>query len=234
MYMLSKKFRSNKFYQVTRYTFKYGNEWDEMESTVTVWDTYEKAMAYIERYSSGLKFASAQIEMNNLDREITYGDYKKGDYNIVSFQKIYDVTLDGTEDTEPEEIIYMADKKEEQKAEKVAPQKGAYKVTCGGRMGYYFETLTEARAYAEKYASEDNLQYKIFLEIGRDIKEIETIKPPIKYYIVKGYSAQFSNLRAAINFAKGVKVDKRLIIYAVRSISNLFPDNNLEPICSVA
>ena len=115
------------------------------------------------------------------------------------------------------------------KKEKIAPQKGAYKVTCGGRMGYYFETLTEARAYAEKYASEDNLQYKIFLEIGRDIKEIETIKPPIKYYIVKGYLAQFSNLRAAINFAKGVKVDKRLIIYAVRSISNLFPGNNLGP-----
>lgn len=169
--MLSKKFRSNKFYQVTRYTFKYGNEWDEMESTVTVWDTYEKAMAYIERYNSGLKFASAQIEVNNLDREITYEDYKKGNYNIVSFQKIYDVTLDGTEDTEPEEIIYMNDEK---------------------------SVVADEQPTNEEQSAE----------------------PPVKYFAIKGYPAQFSNLRAATNFAKGIKANQELVIYAVKRKSD--------------
>lgn len=302
--MLSKKFRSNKFYQVTRCTFKYGNEWDEMESTVTVWDTYEKAMAYIERYNSGLKFASAQIEVNNLDREITYEDYKKGNYNIVSFQKIYDVTLDGTEDTQPEEIIYTADEEVEQAQKKdekryifyvedytekrespvlyvgytkkeitgmvqewanknnhvykifianktsdkalagrvffkVINWKQTYKVgKTGSRLRFGEFSYEEAEKYCKKYAEKDGIAYTIYEvkldEYGRDdTVQVINIEPPIKYYIVKGYSAQFSNLRAAINFAKGVKVDKRLIIYAVRSISNLFPGNNLEPICSV-
>lgn len=171
MYMLSKKFRSNKFYQVTRYTFKYGNEWDEMENTVTVWDTYEKAIAYIERYNSGLKFASAQIEVIHLDREIAYEDYKKGNYNIVSFQKIYDVTLDGTEDTQPEEIIYMND---------------------------------------EKSAATDE----------QPTNEEQSAELPVKYFAIKGYPAQFSNLRAAINFAKGIKANQELIIYAVKQIQD--------------
>ena len=169
--MLSKKFNSNKYYEVTRFYFKYGNEWDEMENTVTVWDTYEKAMAYIERYSSGLKFASAQIEVNNLDREITYEDYKKGDYNIVSFQKIYDVTLDGTEDTQPGEIVYMNDEKSD--------------------------------------ADDEQLT-----------NEEQSAEPPVKYFAIKGYPAQFSNLRAAINFAKGIKANQELIIYAVKQIQD--------------
>lgn len=41
--MLSKKFKSNKFYEVTRYWFKYGNEDDALENTVTVWDSFEKS-----------------------------------------------------------------------------------------------------------------------------------------------------------------------------------------------
>ena len=181
--MLSKKFRSNKFYQVTRYTFKYGNEWDEMENTVTVWDTYEKAMAYIKRYSSGLKFASAQIEVNNLDREITYEDYKKGDYNIVSFQKIYDVTSDGTEDTQPEEIVYMNDEK--------------------------------SAATDEQLTNEE-----------------QSAEPPVKYFAIKGYPAQFSNLRAAINFAKGIKVKRELVIYVVKQSQDAHMVN-LEPVSTI-
>ena len=109
--MLSKKFKGNKIYEVTRYIFKYGNEEDEMENTVTVWDSLEKAKAYIERYATGLKWAGAQIEVINLDREITVEDYKSGNYNVVSFQKIYDVTLDWIEDETPEEVIVL-DKEE--------------------------------------------------------------------------------------------------------------------------
>lgn len=178
--MLSKKFKSNKYYEVTRFYFKYGNEWDEMENTVTVWDTYEKAMAYIERYATGLKFASARIEVINLDREITAEDYKKGDYNVVSFQEIYDVTLEGVEDTEPKEVIYMSEEKSD-------------------------EQPTE---------------------------EIKSAEPPTKYFAVEGYPAQFSNLRAVINFAEGIKANHELIIYAVKQSRDAHMVN-LEPVSTI-
>lgn len=105
--MLSKNFKSNKYYEVTRYWFKYGNEEDALENTVTVWDTFEKAIAYIERYATGLKFESASIEEVIVDREITANDYKHGDYEYVSIQKIYDVTLEGVEDFTKGKICYF-------------------------------------------------------------------------------------------------------------------------------
>lgn len=105
--MLSKSFKSNKFYEVTRYWFKYGNEDDALENTVTVWDSFEKAIAYIERYATGLKFESASIEEVIVDREITANDYKHGDYEYVSTQKVYDVTDDCVEDFTKEEICYF-------------------------------------------------------------------------------------------------------------------------------
>ncbi len=105
--MLTKKFKSNKFYEVTRYIFKYGNETDELDASTTVWDTFEKAIAYIERYATGLKFASASIEEIVVNREITADDYKHGDYEYVSTQKIYDVTDDCVEDFTKEKICYF-------------------------------------------------------------------------------------------------------------------------------
>lgn len=105
--MLSKNFKSNKYYEVTRYWFKYGNEEDALENTVTVWDTFEKAIAYIERYATGLKFASAFIEEIVVNKEITADDYKHGDYEYVSTQKIYDVTDDCVEDFTKEKICYF-------------------------------------------------------------------------------------------------------------------------------
>ena len=105
--MLTKKFKSNKFYEVTRYIFKYGNETDELDASTTVWDTFEKAITYIERYSTGLKFAGAAIEEIVVNKEITADDYKHGDYEYVSTQKIYDVTLEGVEDFTKEKICYF-------------------------------------------------------------------------------------------------------------------------------
>lgn len=242
--MLSKSFKSNKFYQVTRYTFKYGNEWNEMENTVTVWDTLEKAKAYIDRYAKGLKFASAEIEVNNLDREITCDDYKKGQYNVVSFQKIYDVTLDGTEDETAEEIIYMTGVDEELTSENVGGFDNTIQINKSANSKevepFYsvfptektFKTFEDAKYFAEKFAPIDKINYSICKITPNSSKLIGTVKPPIKYFIVKDYTVQFSNLRAAINFAKGINAGERLIIYAVRSMSDSFL-NNLEPVCSV-
>lgn len=119
--MLSKNFKSNKFYEVTRYWFKYGNEEDELEATTTVWDSFEKAIAYIERYSTGLKFESASIEEVVVDREITANDYKHGDYEYISIQKIYDVTLEGVEDFTKGKICYF--EKSEQADETAVEEK---------------------------------------------------------------------------------------------------------------
>ncbi len=224
--MLSKKFKSNKYYEVTRFYFKYGNEWDEMENTVTVWDTYEKAMAYIERYATGLKFASARIEIINLDREITAEDYKKGNYNVVSFQKIYDVTPDGTEDTKPEEVIYMSDKKpadaDEQSADEAQEkQEPVYKVS--GFNKHCFNSLNKAEKFASKFAARDRCEYTIFEEQGNVAKIIKTIKPPEKilFYKIWEYPATFSSLEAVKSFVNGLGEHCELHIYKVIEKDNL-------------
>lgn len=124
--MLSKKFKSNKYYEVTRFYFKYGNEWDEMENTITVWDTYEKAMTYIERYATGLKFAKAYIKEVVVDRDITSSDYKNNRYNKIASQKIYLKNRTGV-CKEPIEPIYFytepiyKNKTDKQTEEKVEP-----------------------------------------------------------------------------------------------------------------
>ena len=109
--MLSKNFKGIVYYEVTRYYFKHGNEWDDMETTTTVWDTLEKAKAYLERYGGGVKFAGATVEKIVLDREINRDDYKNNDFKIVSFQQVYQITFEWVEDTEEKEVIYMTTEK---------------------------------------------------------------------------------------------------------------------------
>lgn len=109
--MLSKNFKGTVYYEVTRYYFKYGNEWDDMETTTTVWDSLEKAKAYLERYGGGVKFAGATVEKITLDREISRDDYKNNNYKMVSFQQVYQITFEWVEDTEEKEVIYMSDEK---------------------------------------------------------------------------------------------------------------------------
>lgn len=49
-----------KFY-TDRYWFKYGNEYDEVECTTKVWNSFEKAQAYAYRYAKGPKFYYVEI-----------------------------------------------------------------------------------------------------------------------------------------------------------------------------
>ena len=69
--MLTKKFKSNKFYEVTRYFFKYGHDYDEIDGNTTVWDSLEKAKAFIEKYRFNRKFYSATVEEIIVDRVIS-------------------------------------------------------------------------------------------------------------------------------------------------------------------
>ena len=56
--MLTKRFKSNKFYKVDRSFFKYGHDYDEIDGNTTVWDSLEKAKAFIEKYRFNRKFYS--------------------------------------------------------------------------------------------------------------------------------------------------------------------------------
>ena len=96
--MLSKNFKSDKYYEVTRYWLKHGNEEDGLENTITVWDSLEKAKAYIERYNKGLKFESATVEEIIVNKVITMEDYKKNNFEIVSYQEVYSEDYDGNYD----------------------------------------------------------------------------------------------------------------------------------------
>lgn len=106
--MLSKNFKSDKYYEVTRYWLKHGNEEDGLENTITVWDSLEKAKAYIERYNKGLKFESATVEEIIVNKVITMEDYKKNNFEIVSYQEVYSEDYDGNYD-EKEYKIYFGD-----------------------------------------------------------------------------------------------------------------------------
>lgn len=49
-------------FTVYRNWFKYGHEWDEVMVTWKDFTTFEKALAYVERYAVGIRYCSAQIE----------------------------------------------------------------------------------------------------------------------------------------------------------------------------
>ena len=188
--MLSKKFKSNKFYEVTRYVFKYGNEGDEMDASTTVWDSKEKALAYIDRYATGLKFAAAYMEEITVDREITADDYKKNKYNLVSSQEIYFQNYDGVYEELTEPIYYY---KQEEKSE------------------HADETVEETSAPVEEVSRENNKDV-----ITNDTLHNEAFKTaPPKVAPVGGYSIQFRKLKDAIKWAKkwAREQNKDLTIY---------------------
>lgn len=67
-------------FHVTRFTFKYGHEWDAMDCTFKVYPTFEKALKYAVRYAIGIKFAGVTIE----------NDDGKTIYEITSDGNVFD------------------------------------------------------------------------------------------------------------------------------------------------
>lgn len=146
--MLSKSFKSNKFYEVTRYWFKYGNEDDALENTVTVWDSFEKAIAYIERYATGLKFASADIEEVVVDREITADDCVE-DFTkeeICYFKKSEQADETAVEEkSEPVNEVKQADEDEKRVSIKNILPNIYYGVYLDNIPMFYCKSLDEAK-----------------------------------------------------------------------------------------
>lgn len=193
--MLSKKFKSNKFYEVTRYIFKYGNETDELDASTTVWDTFEKAIAYIERYATGLKFTSAFIEEIVVNKEITADDYKHSNYEYVSTQKVYDVTSEGVEDFTKEKICYFekseqADETVEEKSEPVNEE--VYKIYFGDDRTFGIQTvgLQSALELGQSYAK---------YHAGEKITVIDEDKNIIQEFFEEKKEPVKSNIKAKTN-----------------------------------
>lgn len=205
--MLSKKFKSNKFYEVTRYVFKYGNEGDEMDASTTVWDSKEKALAYIDRYAIGLKFAAAYMEEITVDREITADDYKKNQYNLVSSQEIYFQNYDGVYEELTEPIYYYkhADETVEETSapvEEVSRENNKDVITDDNLHSEAFET-------APPEVAPDESNRFIDVKIINEPNEKDFI------FTVGGYSFQFRKLKDAIKWAKkwAMEQNKDLTIY---------------------
>lgn len=178
--MLSKNFKSNKFYEVTRYIFKYGRETDEIDASTTVWDSFEKAIAYIERYATGLKFAFASVEEIVVDREITADDYKHNNFKYFSSQKIYDVTLDWNEDFAKEEVVYF------EKEEKTEEHFKVQDCTEQKEIPYvYEETEEKVTSIYENLASKNNHVYKIYKHVNGKWEFLKAINYNHSYKIAK-------------------------------------------------
>ncbi len=150
--MLTKNFKSNKYYAVARSWYKYGNEDDFIEVTYTQWDTLEKAVAYIDRYNKGLKFVSAFVEEITLDKEITREDWENNNYNIVSYQQVYEELAYGDSDYyKPGEIIYVSKPMEELAADEPEQENIVYTVKGTERI---FKTFGDALEAAREMSAE--------------------------------------------------------------------------------
>ena len=170
--MLTKKFKSNKFYEVTRYFFKYGHDYDEIDGNTTVWDSLEKAKAFIEKYRFNRKFYSATVEEITVDREITVEDYKEHNYKCVSYQKVYSEDYDGNFEETPETIYYLNDEKRNN-TEKEDVYK-IFQVDEGTAWCIEAKTLTEAKEIAKKYKG--NIVIKKGLKIVAEFNNIDDEK----------------------------------------------------------
>ena len=231
--MLTKKFKSNKFYEVTRYFFKYGHDYDEVDGNTTVWDSLEKAKAFIEKYRFNRKFYSATVEEIIVDREITVEDYKEHNYKCVSYQKVYSEDYDGNFEETPETIYYLNDEKRNN-TEKEDVYK-IFQVDEGTAWCIEAKTLTEAKEIAKKYKG--NIVIKKGLKIVAEFNNIDDEK---EYKICFGndrtFGVQTVGLQSALelgqSYAKNHIGEKITVIDENKNTIQEFFEEKKEPVKS--
>lgn len=231
--MLTKKFKSNKFYEVTRYFFKYGHDYDEIDGNTTVWDSLEKAKAFIEKYRFNRKFYSATVEEITVDREITVEDYKEHNYKCVSYQKVYSEDYDGNFEETPETIYYLNDEKRNN-TEKEDVYK-IFQVDEGTAWCIEAKTLTEAKEIAKKYNG--NIVIKKGLKIVAEFNNIDDEK---EYKICFGndrtFGVQTVGLQSALelgqSYAKNHIGEKITVIDENKNTIQEFFEEKKEPVKS--
>lgn len=231
--MLTKNFKSNKFYEVTRYFFKYGHDYDEIDGNTTVWDSLEKAKSFIEKYRFNRKFYSATVEEITVDREITVEDYKEHNYKCVSYQKVYSEDYDGNFEETPETIYYLNDEKRNN-TEKEDVYK-IFQVDEGTAWCIEAKTLTEAKEIAKKYKG--NIVIKKGLKIVAEFNNIDDEK---EYKIYFGndrtFGVQTVGLQSALelgqSYAKYHAGEKITVIDEDKNIIQEFFEEKKEPVKS--
>lgn len=174
--MLTKKFKSNKFYEVTRYFFKYGHDYDEIDGNTTVWDSLEKAKAFIEKYRFNRKFYSATVEEIIVDRVISAEDYKKNNYEVVSYQEVYSEDYDGNYDETPGKIYYLNGEKISDIKKEIIKEEvyKIFQVNEGTAWCIEANTLAEAKEIAKKYKG--YIVIKKGLKIVAEFNNIDDVK----------------------------------------------------------
>lgn len=231
--MLTKRFKSNKFYKVDRSFFKYGHDYDEIDGNTTVWDSLEKAKAFIEKYRFNRKFYSATVEEIIVDRVISAEDYKKNNYEVVSYQEVYSEDYDGNYDETPGKIYYLNDEKRNN-TEKEDVYK-IFQVDEGTAWCIEAKTLTEAKEIAKKYKG--NIVIKKGLKI---VAEFNNINDEKEYKIYFGddrtFGIQTIGLRSALElgqaYAKDHAGEKIVIIDEDKNIVKEFFEEKKEPVKS--
>ena len=231
--MLTKRFKSNKFYKVDRSFFKYGNDYDEIDGNTTVWDSLEKAKAFIEKYRFNRKFYSATVEEIIVDRVISAEDYKKNNYEVVSYQEVYSEDYDGNYDETPGKIYYLNGEKRNN-TEKEDVYK-IFQVDEGTAWCIEAKTLTEAKEIAKKYKG--NIVIKKGLKIVAEFNNIDDEK---EYKIYFGndrtFGVQTVGLQSALelgqSYAKYHAGEKITVIDEDKNIIQEFFEEKKEPVKS--
>lgn len=174
--MLTKRFKSNKFYKVDRSFFKYGHDYDEIDGNTTVWDSLEKAKSFIEKYRFNRKFYSATVEEITVDREITVEDYKEHNYKCVSYQKVYSEDYDGNFEETPETIYYLNGEKISDIKKEIIKEEvyKIFQVNEGTAWCIEANTLAEAKEIAKKYKG--HIVIKKGLKIVAEFNNIDDVK----------------------------------------------------------
>ena len=233
--MLTKRFKSNKFYKVDRSFFKYGHDYDEIDGNTTVWDSLEKAKAFIEKYRFNRKFYSATVEEIIVDRVISAEDYKKNNYEVVSYQEVYSEDYDGNYDETPGKIYYLNGEKISDIKKEIIKEEvyKIFQVNEGTAWCIEANTLAEAKEIAKKYKG--HIVIKKGLKIVAEFNNIDDEK---EYKICFGndrtFGVQTVGLQSALelgqSYAKNHIGDKIVIIDEDKNIVKEFFEEKKEPV----
>lgn len=233
--MLTKKFKSNKFYEVTRYFLKYGHDYDEIDGNTTVWDSLEKAKSFIEKYRFNRKFYSATVEEIIVDRVISAEDYKKNNFEMVSYQEVYSEDYDGNYDETPGKIYYLNGEKISDIKKEIIKEEvyKIFQVNEGTAWCIEANTLAEAKEIAEKYKG--HIVIKKGLKIVAEFNNIDDEK---EYKIYFGndrtFGVQTVGLQSALElgqaYAKDHAGEKIVVIDEDKNIVKEFFEEKKEPV----
>lgn len=233
--MLTKRFKSNKFYKVDRSFFKYGHDYDEIDGNTTVWDSLEKAKAFIEKYRFNRKFYSATVEEIIVDRVISAEDYKKNNYEVVSYQEVYSEDYDGNYDETPGKIYYLNGEKISDIKKEIIKEEvyKIFQVNEGTAWCIEANTLAEAKEIAKKYKG--HIVIKKGLKIVAEFNNIDDEK---EYKICFGndrtFGVQTVGLQSALelgqSYAKNHIGEKIVIIDEDKNIVKEFFEEKKEPV----